>query len=311
MYSVTKKLETRCISLSDFIMGFLSDTKNVIITCLIVYATFVSLYTFGVTRVNVDLTSQLNSLQASYNALEASYNELKIVSTNLQESYEKLAVDYDSLNDDYNMARTTITRLTRSIEDISNENEEIDKQNKKYYEMICDYQTRKELLDKYEYALFDKAGNRTDITYEQIRNAEEVCKDNGVDIDFILSTIMVESTGREDAKSTLSTATGYGQLIKGTARYTYENIMGNGKGTYNHSMALDGDTNIEMMAAYVGELQKTSSSMLQVINRYRGLQDTSYIKKINTYLMESGKSVYTLQIDDGGYKNRQERRKIA
>lgn len=311
MYLVTKKLGTRQINLYDAIMTFLSDTKNVIITCLIVYAVFVSIYTFGVTKSNVALSSQLNSLEASYNSLDASYKELKVVSMNLQESYEDLAIKYDSLNTDFDKAKKTITNLTTSLEDISSENEIINTQNKMYYDMICDYSTRKELLDKYEYALFDRAGNRTDITYNQIRTAEEVCRENGVDIDFVLSTIMVESAGKEDAKNALSSATGYGQLIKGTARHVYENLMGNGKGTYNHSMALDGDTNIKMVAAYIGELQRTSDSMLEVINRYRGLEDTSYVNKINSYLIESGKSVCTLQINDGGYRNREMRRKIA
>ena len=117
-------------------------------------------------------------------------------------------------------------------------------------------------------------------------------KDKGMDPDLLFGLVMTESAGTEKAKNSTSTARGYGQLLKGTAKSMYENVLGNGKGTYNHDMAFDGDTNILLTATYLGYLKNTCNySLRSTIIGYRGLYDQAYFNTVDSYIKKSGNSL--------------------
>ena len=118
-------------------------------------------------------------------------------------------------------------------------------------------------------------------------------KDRGLDPDLLLGVAMTESGGDETCTSNESTARGYCQLLNGTAKFIYEDYAGNGKGSYDHSMALNGKTNLTIAADYWKYLSETRSSLHSAIQGYRGKQDVSgYTGRINMFLGSKGKTVW-------------------
>lgn len=157
---------------------------------------------------------------------------------------------------------------------------------------LKDYERREELYDKYDYAIIREDNTRTDITYEDLDTLESLVKEKGLSEDtndLILSLAMTESRGFEDAENSSSTATGLGQILQGTAKFIYEKLMGNPRGSYSHDLALDGETNLTMMVYYLDYLgEKYSDNITLVLNEYRGDKDQSYNNKINKYLAKAG-----------------------
>ena len=149
-------------------------------------------------------------------------------------------------NKDLRYANETLGKNTTSLlevnKSLSEDNVALLEQANGYKAAAEEYAERSELYDKYSYAILRKDGSKTDITYDQLRTAESLMEETGVDVDLMLSMIMVESNGKEKAASKTSTARGYGQFLKGTGEFDYEKLLH--KGNYDHSYALNGDTNI-------------------------------------------------------------------
>ena len=164
--------------------------------------------------------------------------------------------------------------------------------NNAYYDELKVFRAREELYNKYEYALYDRSGKRNDITFDQLKTAEKIMVDNGIDPNLLFSIVMTESQGKESAKNAASTATGYGQVLVSTGKTVYEKMMNAGK--FNSSLLLDGDTNLEICATYLNYLKQDSSSVYQIVNRYRGTQDSAYCATLNKYLEKSGTSLAQL-----------------
>ena len=218
----------------------------------------------------------VNSAQERYDVLANNYNVL-------ESNYSILVEKYDSFN-------TTIDELLEICSTIDSQNKELAESNDKYYEELQVFYEREELFDKYEYAIYDRANNRTDITYDQLLTLEKLVEDSKIcNEDLILSIVMTESVGREKAKSTESTAKGYGQILDGTSKFVYTKLLGNSSSDWNSSIALDGYTNLQMMVAYIDWLYATNNNNLfAAIRGYRGKQDiTKYVASIDSYLAKS------------------------
>ena len=222
----------------------------------------------------LDYESQLQEMEKSYNLLET--------------NYEYLVEKYDSFNN-------TINELTYVAQELDEQNKQLVESNQTYYDKIVEYEGREELFNKYEYAIISQ-GERTDITYDQLSTLEDLVDNSSInDEDLILSWIMTESGGKEKARNTSSTAKGYGQFLDGTSKFVYTKLLG--KTDWTSSVALDGETNLEMMVAYIDYLYEINDGDLyEVIRDYRGKQDISgYVAKIDTYLENAGKSVEEIQ----------------
>ena len=104
---------------------------------------------------------------------------------------------------------------------------------------------------------------------------------------------MTESGGKENASNPASTARGYGQLLKGTGKFVYENLQGNAKGSYSHQYAYNGDMNIAMTVDLLSYFKNDRGlSLHKTIQSYRGLSNVSgYEAKINNYISKSGDSL--------------------
>lgn len=178
------------------------------------------------------------------------------------------------------------------------ENESLVNQARELQETINTYEEREELFDKYEWAIIRSDNTRTDITYNRITSLEELAGEKGLSddsVDLILALAMTESRGTESAANSESSARGLGQMLESTARFTYEKLMENGKGTYNHDMAFDGDINITMMCYYLDYLGiKYDDDITLVLKEYRGEENPEYNNKIDTYLAKGGTNLHSI-----------------
>ena len=244
----------------------------------------------------ITLAIQLTRVNNHNNALIDQVDSLSTENEKLNKQLENVNSDIASLNDQVNtmafqntVMKESLVGMKKTVETLDNSNAKLKKENKSLNSDLKKFTKRKELYNKYEYAIYDKAGKRTDLTYEQIATGEELMKKEGIDPDLLFGIIMTESGGDENATSSSSTARGYGQFLAGSGKYVYENVLH--LGTYNHSMAYNGTTNIKMAAGYLGYLKnKRGFSAYAAVKAYRGVEPTAYIRSINSYIGTKGDS---------------------
>lgn len=221
---------------------------------------------------------------------------------NQHNDYHKKLIDIESrykyaiaMISDFNI---TIDELMKISETLDSQNKALVEANQAYYDELEELREKAELYDHYSYAMVDSYGNRTDITYDQLKTLEELMKDAKVnDPDLILSWVMTESGGKENAKNPNSTAKGYGQFLDGTSRFVYSDLLN--RSDWTPSVALDGETNLEMMVVYIDYLyERNGNDLYDAIRSYRGKKDISgYVNKIDSYLMYNNKSVYQISLN--------------
>lgn len=146
------------------------------------------------------------------------------------------------------------------------------------------------LEERYFYALYDTGGKRNDINEHTLQVLVDACNQYNVSPDLMLGIIMTESEGHANAKSKSSTATGFCQILRGTGRSIYEDLMRNPKGSYSHDMAYNPDLNIVMGVVYVAHLKANyNGNTYKAIQCYRGKSNVSgYIANINKYTRQVG-----------------------
>lgn len=211
---------------------------------------------------------------------------------------EALYEEIGEFSDTYNQTVALLEKTSSMAYELDLENDALVNQANELQETINTYEERKELFNKYEWAIIRSDNTRTDITYERITSLEELAGEKGLSddsVNLVLALAMTESQGIETAANSESSARGLGQMLESTARFTYEKLMGNGKGTYNHDMALDGDTNIAMMCYYLDYLGiKYDDNISLVLKEYRGEEDPEYNKKVDTYLAKAGTNIHSI-----------------
>lgn len=231
------------------------------------------------------------------NQCNETHNQKVNLNTKFENEIEELKSDYKLAMQKLADYSETIVKLTTISETLDAQNKELVNANEEYYNELSELRTKAELYDHYSYALVDSCGNRTDITYEQLETLEELLADSKVnDQDLILAWIMTESGGNEKCKNPESTAKGYGQFLDGTSKFVYCNLLN--KTNWNPSVALDGETNLEMMVAYIEYLYEANDENLyDTIRSYRGKQDiTKYVARIDSFLAYNDKSVYEISL---------------
>ena len=206
----------------------------------------------------------------------------------LHNDLTKVKTTNDILVDTVNESNDTIIQLSKVATQLDTENTNLVTTLKAQTEELNTLRERKELYDLYEYAINREDGSRTDITYEEIKNLHELAAEAGLGEDavaVILAISMNESRGTSNAKNSESTAAGLTGLLYGTAKFSYENLLGNGKGTYQKSYVYDPETNLRMSLAYIAYLKKhTDGSARSILIGYRGLNDKTYMKAIEKYI---------------------------
>lgn len=183
----------------------------------------------------------------------------------------------------------TIETLNADLDSITEQSEAIIAQNKELAEQM-------DLYNNYDYVLINSAGNRTDITTEQLQLGKELMEKEGIDPDMLFSIIMIESTGREKSANKYSSARGYCQLIESTGYSMYKRL-GYDPSEYNHEkMALDGTLNIRMGSKLIAILMKQyNGDVKKVLNSYSGYLTDSYYNKFVNYLKKGGTSISQIE----------------
>lgn len=229
-------------------------------------------------------------------------NDLTVAS----EKYDTLMADNQSLIAENQSLSNTYNDAVLILSDVSQIAYQLDQQNRTLnddlndaLEKIKQYESREELFDSYEWALFRKDGSRTDISYNDIVTLEELVDEKDLSddtIDLVLAMAMTESNGNANARNISSSAVGLGQFLSGTGRFVYTSLMGND--VYNHQeTASDSETNLEMMVYYLEYLDvKNAGNIERVISCYRGIESPSYKYKINSYLAKNDLSLATIDI---------------
>ena len=214
--------------------------------------------------------------------------------------------DEQSLIDEKQSLSSTYNDAVLILSDVSEIAYQLDQQNRTLnddlndaLEKIKQYESREELFDSYEWALFRKDGSRTDISYNDIVTLEELVDEKDLSdntVDLVLAMAMTESNGNANARNISSSAVGLGQFLSGTGRFVYTSLMGND--VYNHQeTASNSETNLEMMVYYLEYLDvKNNHNIERVISCYRGIESPSYKYKINSYLAKNDLSLATIDI---------------
>ena len=229
-------------------------------------------------------------------------NDLTVAS----EKYDTLMADNQSLIAENQSLSSTYNDAVLILSDVSQIAYQLDQQNRTLnddlndaLEKIKQYESREELFDSYEWALFRENGSRTDISYNDIVTLEELVDEKDLSddtVDLVLAMAMTESNGNANARNVSSSAVGLGQFLSGTGRFVYTSLMGND--VYNHQeTASNSETNLEMMVYYLEYLDvKNNHNIERVISCYRGIESPSYKYKINSYLAKNDLSLATIDI---------------
>lgn len=264
----------------------------IIATCVLLAAVVASVYSLVNTTVELsDTTEYALKLESDNFVKEMEIQGLNDTIDGLNAEIDSLSTSVENYQKSNKQFAGSIANLKSIIDELDLSNQQLIKENKKLNKKVKALQKKISVYDKYAYAVFDKGGNRTDLTYEQIKTGEELMLEKGMDPDLLFGIIMTESTGKENASNSTSTARGYGQVLAGTAKTVYEDIQGHGKGTYSHSMAFNGMTNISLVVSYLDWMHDNGWSLNKTIIRYRGLNDPAYFRSIDSYISKSGNSL--------------------
>lgn len=224
---------------------------------------------------SLKLTEEINTLTTSMNELTNNLSIMTQVSIKLEEENNSLISDNRSLAAEWDEIYAELSKM----------------------------QKRSELYDKYEYVI-NYGGQRTDIKYSDLKHLEDIAEELGLTqdaIDLTLSFVMCESGGDEKAYNA-SGASGLGQLMPGTGRYAWNNLMPYSitQGlTYDHStIPFNGSLNLEMALRYIAHLDNVHGSAVKVVTSYCGGWSEGYVNKLNRYLAKgpSPTTVQTLRI---------------
>ena len=274
-----------------------SRVKNIILTMLcmfvVVYTVTIALmvnnYIDASNQEILELRREANSLREykqGYDVLSSRYSE--IVSENAAIVQENTDM------------KTVITETDATIEALKSEIKTLREDNKALTKKYNNIAADMKMVDKYKYALINEAGKRTDLTLDEMKLGISLMEEKGYDPHILFSIGMVESGYNKTCTSNISTAKGYHQFLNGTAKFTYETLLGNGKGSWSPNVAFNGETNIKMCVAYFDYLMKKHGNFYGAVGQYcgagtkKGSFTYTYIDRMNKHASRSGANIYSI-----------------
>lgn len=207
---------------------------------------------------------------------------------------EALKAEIESLKKENNDLKYSVEELTYKAQTRMQYINEQDK-------VMKEFRKREELFNKYEIAIMNTYSERTDMTYDELEYLDNLCKEKGIPTMMIISMIKLESNFNPNLKSKSSSAKGYMQVIKGTGKFTYEKVMGNPEGSYDHAMADNPKKNLELGVTYIDYLfDQSNGDVVEVIKRYSGWYSPygigdKYFEILNKHMAFSGYSLEKAQ----------------
>ena len=163
---------------------------------------------------------------------------------------------------------------------------------------IEEYESRSELYDRYGFFLYDKRGERNDITYDHLRSLEEMVEGTSIpNPELVLSIIYLESAGHADAYNASSSASSFGQFLPSTARSVWIKVLGNSEESWDPDMVFDPDINLQLTVAYMDYLIKKHGSPREALRQYSGSGSNDnhlngYIATLDSYLRHTNAGTF-------------------
>lgn len=227
------------------------------------------------------------------------YLYLEQVHTNqiLTSQLSQQTVIIETQSHDLYTAAVEIDALSIVAGELDEQNSELVSALKTNETELDEFKEKEELYDKYDYALVRDDNTRTDIDYSDIKTLEELAAEEGLGEDAVALVLAIsrnESQGYADVKNSTSSAAGLCGLLKSTATYSYEVLLGYGSGSYKFEYVYDSLTNLEMALAYVAYLKENTDSNYSLLVAYRGdASDKAWFRNIEKY---TGKTIAALDI---------------
>lgn len=230
------------------------------------------------------------TLAATVVFLAAIMSAFIISAKNMEASNNELKQYIEETNKINKLEMEKVTNKIVAIENINSElleeNTDLKANNDKLEVQI---QELEEARANYNYVLAKSDGNRTDMSMDELKFGIEQMEKRNIDPHLLYGVVMVESNAKRNTTNNKSTARGYGQFLKGTARWVYEVKLNKGKNTYNHAMAFDGKTNLEMGAEYISYLmEKNNGSIMKTCLDYNGRElGEAYYHRVNDIIAKN------------------------
>jgi soluble lytic murein transglycosylase-like protein len=255
-------------------------------------------------RANKEELLRLQNIEKKYNNLQESYDELETNMKVLNKRYEDLKEeqaqnqeDYSSLQQENTDLKKVVKKTDKSLKKLKSDNLAIQKEykalNKKYKKLA----KRKELYNKYGYAIKDTDGSRTDLSYEDLQYGVDLMKQYGYNPHILFSMGMVESNFNSDCYMNSTGAAGYLQIIPSTGKFIYKKLL-HKKGKYVHSKIMkDTKLNIQMAVAYLDYLFKLHPTKFRAIKQYCGGSTSftkMYINRMKKYSSRYGVKIWKI-----------------
>lgn len=153
-----------------------------------------------------------------------------------------------------------------------------------------------DLLRKYWY-VFQRAGDNSGLSIDVIRHVEEVCEKWDVNPHWMWAVYWEESNFRAKIDNTSgSGARGLGQVMPSTGKSYWENVLGNGAGSFKTDMLYDPYVNVDITVAIIGRNLSNGQTMYQVLNQYSGGGGKVYFNEV----VANGKT-HGITLDDSNW----------
>ena len=163
------------------------------------------------------------------------------------------------------------TSLAVKENELSKANQELNKIHRRIPIHRVETKNNKYDYRPYFYAMQSTKFNKHYLSEKDMTTVLEWSSKYGIDPNLVLGIMWVESRYYPKAKNKNSTASGYGQFIKSTGKWTHESLLKR-KDKYDHTVhPFNPDDAIPMMCAYLNHLIKISKGDIRkVLIRYNG-----------------------------------------
>lgn len=144
------------------------------------------------------------------------------------------------------------------------------------------------VLNKYTY-VFNRVSPGDGFTVGVMVYGDKLCKEHDVNPHRVWEIITCESNYDTEANLTSTTARGLGGFLESTGKWVYEDLMGNGKNTYDHSMAYDPYIAIEMLVYLLDWMDEYYNGDLEaLIRHYSSDSSGAYYNKLVSIAAKDG-----------------------
>lgn len=144
------------------------------------------------------------------------------------------------------------------------------------------------VLNKYTY-VFNRVSSGDGFTVGVMVYGDKLCKEHDVNPDRMWEIITCEGHFDTKANLTSTSARGLGGFLESTGEWVYEDLMGNGNGTYDHSMAYDPYIAIEMLVYLLDWMDDYYNGDLEaMISHYSGDSSGKYYSKLVSIAARDG-----------------------